>query len=304
MIRTEWTPCRWRKRPVCPTPVAPRLSGRQGDLRRPQLRPRHHMAIWVGTATALVTMKDRWSGTLMFHRQPSEEKVGGAKAMLADGLFRRFGKPDLGFALHDTPAAYGEVEYRAGVISSNSDSLEITFHGRGGHGAMPSATIDPILIAGHFVVDVQSVISREKTLRRSASSPSLHPRWQRRQHHPDEVTVLARFAAMTRRFAANCWTASSGRPGPFRRWRAPPRRTPSSSKAENRWSTTKPWTDRTAVVFRVPLGTRRWRRRRRATPARTIRNLSSPGCRRYSSRSVSMTRPGSPRRRRAARLCR
>ena len=121
-----------------------------------------HMAAWVGTATALVALKERWSGTVMFIAQPSEESVGGAKAMLADGLFERFGKPDLGFALHDRPAAYGEVGYRSGVISSNSDSLEITFTGRGGHGSMPNATIDPILIASRFVVDVQSVISREK----------------------------------------------------------------------------------------------------------------------------------------------
>ena len=121
-----------------------------------------HMASWVGTATALVAMKDKWSGTVMFIGQPSEESVGGAKAMLADGLFQRFGKPDMGFALHDGPMAYGEVEYRAGVISSNSDSLEVTFTGRGGHGAMPNATIDPVLMASRFVVDLQSVISREK----------------------------------------------------------------------------------------------------------------------------------------------
>jgi len=121
-----------------------------------------HMASWVGTATALVALKDKWSGTLMFIAQPAEETTGGAKAMLADGLFKRFGKPDMGFALHDTPIAYGDIEYRAGVLSSNSDSLELTFRGRGGHGSMPNVTIDPLLIASRFVVDVQSVISREK----------------------------------------------------------------------------------------------------------------------------------------------
>ena len=121
-----------------------------------------HMASWVGTATALVAMKDKWSGTLMFIGQPAEETTGGAKAMLDDGLFKRFGKPDMGFALHDTPEAYGDVLYRAGVLTSNSDSLELTFHGRGGHGSRPNVTIDPVLIASRFVVDVQSVISREK----------------------------------------------------------------------------------------------------------------------------------------------
>jgi amidohydrolase len=121
-----------------------------------------HMASWVGTATALVAMKDRWSGTVMFIGQPSEETVGGAKAMLADGLFTRFGKPDVGFALHDGPTAYGEVDYQPGVHSSAADSLEITFKGRGGHGSMPNATIDPVVMASRFVVDLQSVISREK----------------------------------------------------------------------------------------------------------------------------------------------
>jgi amidohydrolase len=121
-----------------------------------------HMAAWVGTAKALLALKDQWQGTLMFIGQPAEESVGGAKAMIADGLFTRFGKPDYGFALHVGPQAYGNVFYRPGVMSSNSDSLQITFHGKGGHGSMPDATIDPVLIAGRFIVDVQSVISREK----------------------------------------------------------------------------------------------------------------------------------------------
>jgi amidohydrolase len=121
-----------------------------------------HMAVWVGTAKALVAMKDKWHGTLMFIGQPSEELGGGAKAMLADGLFQRFGKPDYGFALHVGPGPYGDVMYKAGVVTSNSDDLEIRFNGRGGHGAMPNLTVDPVVEAGHFIVDVQSVVSREK----------------------------------------------------------------------------------------------------------------------------------------------
>jgi len=121
-----------------------------------------HMTSWVGTATALVALKSQWSGTVMFIGQPAEETVGGAKAMLADGLFQRFGKPDMGFALHDGPSAYGEVDYQPGVHTSAADSLEITFKGRGGHGSMPNATIDPVLMASRFVVDLQSVVSREK----------------------------------------------------------------------------------------------------------------------------------------------
>jgi amidohydrolase len=121
-----------------------------------------HMASWVGSAKTLVGLKDQWRGTLMFIAQPAEEIVSGAKAMLADGLFTRFGKPDIGFALHDGPFAYGSIAYRVGVGSSNSDSLYIKFRGRGGHGATPQRTIDPVMMAARFVVDVQSVISREK----------------------------------------------------------------------------------------------------------------------------------------------
>jgi amidohydrolase len=121
-----------------------------------------HMASWVGTAKTLVGLKDQWQGTLMFIAQPAEEIGWGARAMLAAGLFTRFKKPDFGFALHDGPFPYGYISYRVGIGSSNSDSLEITFHGRGGHGAAPQRTIDPVMMAARFVVDVQSVISREK----------------------------------------------------------------------------------------------------------------------------------------------
>jgi len=121
-----------------------------------------HMASWVGTAKTLVGLKDQWQGTLMFIAQPAEEIVAGAKAMLADGLFTRFKKPDFAFALHDAPIPYGIVLYRVGVGSSNSDSLYFKFRGRGGHGATPQVTIDPVMIAARFIVDVQSVMSREK----------------------------------------------------------------------------------------------------------------------------------------------
>ncbi|OYT93114.1 MAG: peptidase M20 [Burkholderiales bacterium PBB3] len=121
-----------------------------------------HMASWVGAARTLVAMKSQWKGTLMFVAQPAEEVLGGAKAMLDDGLFKRFGKPDFAFALHTWPMAYGEIGFNVGPVTSNSDSFEAVFHGRGAHGSAPDKSIDPILIASRFVVDVQGVISREK----------------------------------------------------------------------------------------------------------------------------------------------
>src|SRR5260370_3872415 len=78
------------------------------------------MASWVGTAKTLVGLKDQWQGTLMFIAQPAEETGSGAKAMLADGLFTRFKKPDYAFALHDGPFAYGTISYRVGIGSSQS----------------------------------------------------------------------------------------------------------------------------------------------------------------------------------------
>jgi hippurate hydrolase len=121
-----------------------------------------HMAAWVGAARALAALKDAWSGTLIFIGQPAEETTSGAQAMLKDDFVRRFGKPDYAFALHVSPAPAGTVLYRSGPMSSTSDALEIVFHGRGGHGSAPAATIDPVLMAARFTVDVQSLISREK----------------------------------------------------------------------------------------------------------------------------------------------
>jgi len=98
----------------------------------------------------------------MFVGQPAEEGDGGAKAMLADGLFTRFAKPDMGFALHVGPGPYGYMSYKPGVINSTADGLSVLFAGKGGHGSRPHVTIDPVMMAGRFIVDVQSVISREK----------------------------------------------------------------------------------------------------------------------------------------------
>jgi amidohydrolase len=121
-----------------------------------------HMAWWVGSATALLAMKDLWHGTLMFVGQPAEEAIGGAQAMLADGAFTRFPKPDVGFAAHVTIEPIGTVTIKDGVVSSASDSVEIVFNGRGAGGSNPHMSIDPIVMGAHFVTDVQSVISREK----------------------------------------------------------------------------------------------------------------------------------------------
>ena len=121
-----------------------------------------HMAAWVGAAQQLVAMKSQWRGTLMFIGQPAEETTEGARAMIAAGLFEKFGKPSIGFAQHVGPAPTATLTYRAGIYNTASDSLEILFKGRGAHGSTPNVAIDPVVEAARFVEGVQTVISREK----------------------------------------------------------------------------------------------------------------------------------------------
>lgn len=121
-----------------------------------------HMVWWVGTAETLLAMKDHWHGTLLFVAQPAEELISGAKAMLDDGLFTRFPKPDYGFAAHIGPAPAGTITVKQGVATSASDTVFVTFHGVGAHGAMPDKSIDPIIEAVHFVDDIQTIVSRQK----------------------------------------------------------------------------------------------------------------------------------------------
>ena len=121
-----------------------------------------HMTCWVGTARRLVALKDQWKGTLVFIGQPAEERGIGAKAMLEDGLYTRFPKPDFALALHcDSQGAHGQIGYTKGQAMANVDSVDITVKGRGGHGSAPHTTIDPIVIAARIVMDLQTLVSRE-----------------------------------------------------------------------------------------------------------------------------------------------
>ncbi|MEK6236592.1 MAG: amidohydrolase [Planctomycetales bacterium] len=121
-----------------------------------------HITNLIGTARFLARHKDAWKGTVMFIGQPAEERGAGARAMLKDGLFTKFPKPDLAIALHvDSGLGTGKVGYRAGYAFANVDSVDVTMLGRGGHGSAPQSTIDPIVIAARFVVDLQSIVARE-----------------------------------------------------------------------------------------------------------------------------------------------
>jgi len=120
-----------------------------------------HITSLVGAARQLAARKAQWSGTLVLIGQPAEERISGARAMLEDGLYKRFPKPDYALAFHvsaDTPT--GRVELPLDIAASSSDSVDIIVRGVGAHGASPHKGIDPILVASQIVVSLQSVVSR------------------------------------------------------------------------------------------------------------------------------------------------
>ncbi len=120
-----------------------------------------HMTVFVGTARELVAQRDQWSGTLVMIGQPAEERGAGARAMLADGLFERFPRPDFNLALHvhaGLPA--GQLSYTPGYALASVDSVDVVVHGIGGHGAYPHTTRDPIVLASQIVLALQTLVSR------------------------------------------------------------------------------------------------------------------------------------------------
>ncbi len=121
-----------------------------------------HMTSFLGTARMLTAMKDSWSGTVVMIGQPAEERGAGARSMLNGGLFENFPKPDYGLALHVHAAVEaGKVGWASGYHMASVDSVDITVRGRGGHGAYPHTTIDPVVIAARIVTGLQTLVSRE-----------------------------------------------------------------------------------------------------------------------------------------------
>ena len=122
-----------------------------------------HMTTMIGVARAMAAMKNQWHGTLMLIGQPSEETIDGAKAMLADHLYERFGTPDMAIALHDTNhGAAGTVSVTPGASQASSTSVDVTMRGIGGHGSAPQAGKDPIVMTAEFIVQLQSIVSRQE----------------------------------------------------------------------------------------------------------------------------------------------
>ena len=125
-----------------------------------------HTTVLIGTARALAAARASWHGTLMIVGQPSEETIDGAKAMIADHLYERFGKPDMVLGLHDTalhPA--GTVGIVSGPSMAGSTSIDVTIKGIGGHGARPNQGRDPVVLAAMFIMNLQTIVSREEDAR-------------------------------------------------------------------------------------------------------------------------------------------
>jgi hippurate hydrolase len=123
-----------------------------------------HVTTLIGVAQVLAQTRDRWRGTVMLVGQPAEETIDGAKAMLADGLYQRFGRPDFAVSLHDSSElAAGKVMYTDGYFLASATSIDITLRGVGGHASRPDTTRDPIVLAAQVVLALQTIVSRENS---------------------------------------------------------------------------------------------------------------------------------------------
>ncbi len=121
-----------------------------------------NMTCLIGTSRTLAALKKHWHGTLILIGQPAEEIGGGARKMIEDGLFKRFPKPEIALALHcDSRYPHGQVNYRSGLMQANVDTVDIIVKGKGGHGAAPHTTVDPVVLSARIILDLQTIVSRE-----------------------------------------------------------------------------------------------------------------------------------------------
>lgn len=120
-----------------------------------------HVTAALGAATLLARSRDQWSGTVVVVGQPAEETLTGARAMLEDGLYERFGPPDAVLAQHSSPLLGGMVAHGYGPVLAGGLGLEVTLHGRGGHAGAPHLTVDPVVAAASLVLRLQVIVSRE-----------------------------------------------------------------------------------------------------------------------------------------------
>jgi len=150
-----------------------------------------HMTAFLGAGRVLAQLKDQWHGTLILIGQPSEETGDGARAMLADGLYERFGRPDYVVGQHDDPGLPAGTE---GIVSgpalASATSVDVAILGIGGHGARPEAGKDPIVMAAEYILEIQTIVSRQLPPQQAAvvTVGTIHG-GAKRNIIPDEVTL-------------------------------------------------------------------------------------------------------------------
>ncbi|MET9777424.1 M20 family metallopeptidase [Streptomyces sp. NPDC006367] len=189
-----------------------------------------HVSCLVGSARLMAQHRDAWRGTFVALFQPSEENGDGADAMVQDGLTSKAPRPDVVLAQHVLPYPAGYVGTRAGSFLAAADSLRVTVHGRGGHGSMPQATVDPVVIAAMIVVRLQTVVSRELGATtpavvtvgsiRAGSSPNVIPDQAVLQINVrtyDDTTRSQVLDAIERIVRAECQASNSPREPEFER---------------------------------------------------------------------------------------
>ena len=146
-----------------------------------------HVATFVGIARALSKLKDQWKGTIIFVGQPAEEAVGGARALLKDGLYTRFPKPDYALGFHDhAQLETGHIGITPGYMQANVDSVDVTVPGLGGHGAYPHKVKDPIVLSAEIINMLAN--DRESGKQSNGSSRDhswVDPRWDEAQYRPE-----------------------------------------------------------------------------------------------------------------------
>ena len=150
-----------------------------------------HMTVLLGTAREMVEHKSQWHGTLVLIGQPSEETIDGARAMLADHLYERFGQPDYVLSEHDNPLyPAGSIAVKGGPLTASSTSIDVTMRGIGAHGSTPQMAKDPVLMAAEFVVLAQSIVARQIDPQQPAvlTVGTIHG-GTKRNIIPDEVTM-------------------------------------------------------------------------------------------------------------------
>ncbi|CAM5491228.1 Amidohydrolase OS=Rhodanobacter lindaniclasticus OX=75310 GN=B1991_00400 PE=4 SV=1 [Rhodanobacter lindaniclasticus] len=193
-----------------------------------------HVAWLVGATTLMAGARDRWHGTLMAVFQPAEETATGP-AMIDDGLFQRFPKPDVVLGQHLMVGPAGAVGGRTGVITSAADSLQIRLFGRGAHGSMPQASIDPVVMAASTVLRLQTIVARELAPTEAAvlTIGSLQA-GTKENVIPDEAVIKLNVGSFDEAVAGAC---SMGSPASSTPRRPPPARR--SRRRSRRWTTTR-----------------------------------------------------------------